>query len=489
MSDSANRNVDDKHFDADAPLYVPGLYHHVSPEKKRDSGEAMQPDSIKKRKAPAFSADTAGPNCFCGINTVSEASFKGGPFKNRPYWVRIANTFSTTMRLINDYSSLTRITPDSITMQVCSKSLKFRCSHFKLIDEAKPLDTSLTAQAGGACFECGDPDHWSSKCPSAGAGYRRTTSDFARRYIDEEHFDVDVDNSFCYVPLFYQMVSPEKKRDSGEDMQPDDIKKENTPAYSADTAGPHCMCGISAVSRFPFSNGENKNRAYWVRTANTFSTSMRLMHHIYSWSLIRITPDPFLFMQICSKPRKSQCSYFELRDQKESSNSSTTAQVKDETTAQVKDKTTAQVKDETTAEVKDETKCVVTTCLTNQQKLSPTGPPCKCNLASIQRTTMREGPNQGRNFWVSSDQFVTVIIIRDINVSPGVACFQRLFHVFRFQVCNAPRGSDCIFFVWENAELNSPETYFAGKSACYKCGDPGHWSRNCPSLGAGYRQC
>ena len=37
------------------------------------------------------SADIAGPNCMCGISTVSKTTLKEGPNKNRTFWVRITN--------------------------------------------------------------------------------------------------------------------------------------------------------------------------------------------------------------------------------------------------------------------------------------------------------------------------------------------------------------------------------------------------------------
>ena len=116
---------------------------------------------------------------------------------------------------------------------------------------------------------------------------------------------------------------------------------------------------------------------------------MRLIND-YS-SLIRITPD-FLFTQVCSNPRESQCTYFCRCDDAKSPDNSATTPVKNDTKP-TDNLSTAQAATGATYEQKS-------------QQSSLTGLPCKCNLASIQRTTIKEGPNQGRNFWVSSDQFI-----------------------------------------------------------------------------------
>ena len=110
-------------------------YNNEMNNKKRAADIDTQPESIKKMKTPACladyfvetvkpestksdahnvnnaqpylvadknvesrsinqdtSVDTAGPNCMCGISTVSKTTLKEGPNKNRTFWVRIANT-------------------------------------------------------------------------------------------------------------------------------------------------------------------------------------------------------------------------------------------------------------------------------------------------------------------------------------------------------------------------------------------------------------
>lgn len=78
--------------------------------------------------------------------------------------------------------------------------------------------------------------------------------------------------------------------------------------------------------------------------------------------------------QICTQPRESQCKFFEWHDEAKLSNGNGTGNVMPQST--------------------------------NHQlpKLSQpqiTGPLCNCQLPSIIRTTMKEGPNHKRNFWVS----------------------------------------------------------------------------------------
>ena len=38
------------------------------------------------------SVNTAGPNCMCGISTISKTTLKEGPNKNRTFWVRLMNS-------------------------------------------------------------------------------------------------------------------------------------------------------------------------------------------------------------------------------------------------------------------------------------------------------------------------------------------------------------------------------------------------------------
>ena len=109
-------------------------YNNEMNSKKRAADEEMPSESVKKMKTPACladyfietvkpesaksdthnvnnaqpytvveknvearsinqdaSADIAGPNCMCGISTVSKTTLKEGPNKNRTFWVRITN--------------------------------------------------------------------------------------------------------------------------------------------------------------------------------------------------------------------------------------------------------------------------------------------------------------------------------------------------------------------------------------------------------------
>ena len=121
-----------------------------------------------------------------------------------------------------------------------------------------------------------------------------------------------------------------------------------------------------------------------------------------------IESDCSLCTQICSKLKGSQCSYFERRDEARPPNNSATTPVKNETRPASQQKS---------------------------QQPALTGPHCKCNLASVQRT-ITEGTNKGRSFWVSFDQFITFIIIRDIrynhDFSLFVFSFSFLFSCFSF---------------------------------------------------------
>ncbi|KAH8119440.1 hypothetical protein DFH11DRAFT_446363 [Phellopilus nigrolimitatus] len=80
---------------------------------------------------------------------------------------------------------------------------------------------------------------------------------------------------------------------------------------------------------------------------------------------------------------------------------------------------------------------------------------CKCELTPVQRTVVREGPNQGRKFWV----------------------------------CPNSELAQCGFFLWDednipgsraSSNVNAGSNALGGSGGqtgdCFKCGEPGHWA-------------
>ena len=87
---------------------------------------------------------------------------------------------------------------------------------------------------------------------------------------------------------------------------------------------------------------------------------------------------------------------------------------------------------------------------------------CRCGDPAVLKTVQKEGANKGRGFWC----------------------------------CSKPRGSGCSLFAWaddasqradlpvpvsEEAVRGGPSNASSTGSACFKCGLPGHWARNCPA--------
>ncbi|KAJ7346984.1 hypothetical protein DFH08DRAFT_700518 [Mycena albidolilacea] len=87
---------------------------------------------------------------------------------------------------------------------------------------------------------------------------------------------------------------------------------------------------------------------------------------------------------------------------------------------------------------------------------------CKCDLAVVQRTVRKEGPNQGRKFWK----------------------------------CPNMQGTECDTFEWDDepsrSNTRAPQagggsgSFGAGggsrdQDVCYKCNLPGHWANACPN--------
>ncbi|EJD03211.1 prokaryotic type I DNA topoisomerase [Fomitiporia mediterranea MF3/22] len=68
---------------------------------------------------------------------------------------------------------------------------------------------------------------------------------------------------------------------------------------------------------------------------------------------------------------------------------------------------------------------------------------CKCDLAAVQRTVVREGPSKGRNFWT------------------------------------CPSSNQCGYFEWEEPERSV--TAGTRSDECFNCGQSGHWASACPN--------
>ncbi|KDQ18483.1 hypothetical protein BOTBODRAFT_28855 [Botryobasidium botryosum FD-172 SS1] len=89
---------------------------------------------------------------------------------------------------------------------------------------------------------------------------------------------------------------------------------------------------------------------------------------------------------------------------------------------------------------------------------------CKCNTDAMSRTVSKEGPNKGKVFWVCQ---------------------------------NWNQDGDCKFFEWDVPAVGAGGGGGGGgggfsggggggggggqSGACFKCGEPGHWSNACPN--------
>lgn len=113
--------------------------------------------------------------------------------------------------------------------------------------------------------------------------------------------------------------------------------KSTGPNVFDEEKGPLCQCGQGSISKTTFKEGANKDRKFWV----------------------------------CGQDYDSKCKFFEWRDtpkpqaQSMGSNSMNHQQQQ------------------------------------QQQKPISAGPQCKCGIPCVSRTTTKEGPNQGKAFWVS----------------------------------------------------------------------------------------
>ncbi|KAF9073663.1 DNA topoisomerase [Rhodocollybia butyracea] len=143
-------------------------------------------------------------------------------------------------------------------------------------------------------------------------------------------------------------------------------------------------------------------------------------------------------------------------------------------------------------------------------------PNCKCDVPAGRRSVVKEGPNQGRPFWTCDEKSCDFFAWADqplpssnsqVSSIPTKRPFSNQAESSRQCQCNQPglkltsrkenenqgrqfwrcakEGDDrCKFFEWDDEPAGASRSgggTGGGQSPCYKCNQPGHWAKDCPS--------